>query len=107
MTTQTNSLPAQFMSKDNLIPRNTITQMVIGGFGNRSNFSDMIQTAKSIVDTSAPAIYGHLHQNLGKLKLEEYRLSAIERDNCLLLEMSCIMRKKGQIDNKNDYKAKR
>jgi len=41
-------------------------------------------------------------------KLEEDRLSAIERDNRLLLEkMSCIMRKKGQTDNKNDYKAKR
>ncbi|XP_075381384.1 sperm axonemal maintenance protein CFAP97D1-like, partial [Mycteria americana] len=30
----------------------------------------------------------------------------IERDNHLLLEMSCIIRTKGQIDNKNDYKAK-
>ncbi|XP_025911159.1 uncharacterized protein CFAP97D1 [Apteryx rowi] len=40
-------------------------------------------------------------------KLEEDRLSGIERDNRLLLKkMSCIMRTKGQIDNKNDYKAK-
>ncbi|XP_054676759.1 uncharacterized protein CFAP97D2 [Grus americana] len=66
-----------------------------------------IQAAKPSVDTSAPAIYSHLHRKLGKLKLEEDRLSVIERDNRLLLEkMSCIMRTKGQIDNKNDYKAK-
>ncbi|KAM6283833.1 uncharacterized protein CFAP97D2 [Spheniscus humboldti] len=66
-----------------------------------------IQAAKPLVDTSAPATYGHLHLKLGKLKLEEDRLSVIERDNRLLLEkMSCIMRTKGQIDNKNDYKAK-
>ncbi|XP_010574101.1 PREDICTED: uncharacterized protein C17orf105 homolog [Haliaeetus leucocephalus] len=66
-----------------------------------------IQAAKPLVDTSAPAIYSHLHLKLGKLKLEEDRLSVIERDNRLLLEkMSCIMRTKGQIDNKNDYKAK-
>uniref|UniRef100_A0A8C4JGK0 Cilia- and flagella-associated protein 97 n=1 Tax=Dromaius novaehollandiae TaxID=8790 RepID=A0A8C4JGK0_DRONO len=66
-----------------------------------------ILAAKPLVDTSTPATYGHLHLKLGKLKLEEDRLSVIERDNRLLLEkMSCIMRTKGQIDNKNDYKAK-
>uniref|UniRef100_A0A8B9Q8N9 CFAP97 domain containing 2 n=1 Tax=Apteryx owenii TaxID=8824 RepID=A0A8B9Q8N9_APTOW len=66
-----------------------------------------IQAAKPLVDTSTPATYGHLHLKLGKLKLEEDRLSGIERDNRLLLKkMSCIMRTKGQIDNKNDYKAK-
>ncbi|KAM6381938.1 LOW QUALITY PROTEIN: uncharacterized protein CFAP97D2 [Alca torda] len=65
-----------------------------------------IQAAKPLVDTSAPATYSHLHLKLGKLKSEE-DLSAIETDNHLLLEkMSCIMRTKGQIDNKNDYKAK-
>ncbi|KAM9264968.1 uncharacterized protein CFAP97D2 [Cariama cristata] len=66
-----------------------------------------IQAAKPLVDTSAPATYSHLHLKLGKLKLEEDRLSIIERDNRLLLEkMSCIMRTKGQIDHKNDYQAK-
>ncbi|KAM6341355.1 uncharacterized protein CFAP97D2 [Podargus strigoides] len=66
-----------------------------------------IQTAKPIVDTSAPAIYSHLQLKLGKLKLEEDRRSIIEKDNRLLLErISYIMRTKGQIDNKNDYKAK-
>ncbi|XP_074938441.1 uncharacterized protein CFAP97D2 [Phalacrocorax aristotelis] len=67
-----------------------------------------IQAAKPLVDTSTPAIYSHLHVKLEKLKLQEDRLSIIERDNCLLLEMSsCIMRTKGRIDNKNYYKAKR
>ncbi|KAM6290462.1 uncharacterized protein CFAP97D2 [Porphyrio hochstetteri] len=66
-----------------------------------------IQAAKPLVDTSAPAVYNHLRLKLGKLKLEEDRRSAIERDNRLLLQkMSCIMRTKGRIDNKNDYKAK-
>ncbi|XP_042661771.1 uncharacterized protein CFAP97D2 [Tyto alba] len=64
-----------------------------------------IQTAKPLVDTRAPPVYNHLHLKLGKLKLEEDRLATIERDNRLLL-VSCIMRTKGQIDNKNDYKAK-
>ncbi|KAM6098126.1 uncharacterized protein CFAP97D2 [Theristicus caerulescens] len=67
-----------------------------------------IKAAKPLVDTSAPAIYSHLCLKLRKLKLEEDQLSAIKRDNHLLLEkISCIMRTKGQIDNKNDYKAKR
>ncbi|KAM7127198.1 LOW QUALITY PROTEIN: uncharacterized protein CFAP97D2 [Ciconia maguari] len=65
-----------------------------------------IQAAKPLVDTNAPATYGHLHLKLGKLKLGEDRHSVIERYNHLLLEMSCIMRTKGQIDNKNYYKAK-
>ncbi|XP_065483035.1 uncharacterized protein CFAP97D2 [Caloenas nicobarica] len=67
-----------------------------------------IQAAKPSVDTSSPAIYSHLHLKLGKLKLEEDRHSAIERENRVLLEkISRIVRTKGQIDNKNDYKAKR
>ncbi|CAM9611912.1 unnamed protein product [Bubo scandiacus] len=67
-----------------------------------------IQAAKPLVDTSAPPVYSHLHLKLGKLKLEEDRLSIIEGDNHLLLEkVSSIVRTKGQIDNKNDYKAKR
>ncbi|XP_050778787.1 uncharacterized protein CFAP97D2 [Gopherus flavomarginatus] len=66
-----------------------------------------IQTAKPVVDTTTPLTYGHLHLKLKKLKLEKERLSVIERDNHLLLEkMSCIMRTKGRIDNKNYYQAK-
>ncbi|KAK2519464.1 hypothetical protein Q9233_011991 [Columba guinea] len=42
-----------------------------------------------------------------KKRLEEDRHSAIERENRVLLEkISRIVRTKGQIDNKNDYKAK-
>lgn len=38
--------------------------------------------------------------------MEEDRLSVIKKDKRLLLEkMSCIMRTKGQMYNKNDYKA--
>ncbi|XP_009987599.1 PREDICTED: uncharacterized protein C17orf105-like, partial [Tauraco erythrolophus] len=66
-----------------------------------------IQAAKPLVDTNAPAIYSHHHLKLGKLKLEEDRLSVIKRDNRLLLEkMYCIMRTKGQINNKNYYKTR-
>ncbi|XP_048388297.1 uncharacterized protein LOC125453154 isoform X2 [Stegostoma tigrinum] len=40
-------------------------------------------------------------------KLEEDRLSIIERDNQLLLQkMSTIMRTTGRVDNKNEYKLK-
>ncbi|CAM4387457.1 uncharacterized protein CFAP97D2 isoform X1 [Lepidochelys kempii] len=66
-----------------------------------------IQTAKPVVDTTTPLTYGHLHLKLKKLKLEKERLSVIERDNHLLLEkISCIMRTKGRIDNKNYCQAK-
>ncbi|XP_062983737.1 uncharacterized protein CFAP97D2 [Elgaria multicarinata webbii] len=66
-----------------------------------------IQTAKPVIDTSTPATYGHLHLKLRKLKLDQERLSVIERDNRLLLEkMSYIIRTRGRIDNKNEYKAK-
>uniref|UniRef100_A0A8C0H5X6 CFAP97 domain containing 2 n=1 Tax=Chelonoidis abingdonii TaxID=106734 RepID=A0A8C0H5X6_CHEAB len=67
-----------------------------------------IQTAKPVVDTTTPLTYGHLHLKLKKLKLEKERLSVIERDNHLLLEkMSCIMRTKGRIDNKNYYQREK
>ncbi|KAM8976768.1 uncharacterized protein CFAP97D2 [Pelodytes ibericus] len=66
-----------------------------------------VQSAKPMVDTSRPPTYVHLNMKLKKLKLEEERLSVIERDNNLLLDkMSTIMRTKGRVDNKNDYEAK-
>ncbi|XP_028904139.1 uncharacterized protein CFAP97D2 [Ornithorhynchus anatinus] len=66
-----------------------------------------IQTARPEVDTQAPLTFGHLHLKLKKLKLEEERLSVIERDNGLLLEkMACIMRSGGRIDNHNNYKCR-
>lgn len=66
-----------------------------------------VQSAKPMVDTNSPHTYVHLNLKLKKLKLEEERLSTIERDNHLLLEkMSTIMRTKGRLDNKNSYVTK-
>ncbi|XP_075054156.1 uncharacterized protein CFAP97D2 [Mixophyes fleayi] len=66
-----------------------------------------VQSAKPMVDTNSPQTYVHLNLKLKKLKLEEERLSVIERDNHMLLEkMSTIMRTKGRIDNKNNYEGK-
>ncbi|XP_044143907.1 uncharacterized protein CFAP97D2 [Bufo gargarizans] len=66
-----------------------------------------VQSAKPMVDTNSPQTYVHLNLKLKKLKLEEERLTIIERDNRLLLEkMSSIMRTKGRVDNKNNYEAK-
>ncbi|XP_075706447.1 uncharacterized protein CFAP97D2 [Rhinoderma darwinii] len=66
-----------------------------------------VQSAKPMVDTHSPQTYVHLNLKLKKLKLEEERLSIIERDNHLLLEkMSAIMRTKGRVDNKNIYETK-
>ncbi|XP_053561428.1 uncharacterized protein CFAP97D2 [Bombina bombina] len=66
-----------------------------------------VQEARPMVDTNSPHTYAHLNLKLKKLKLEEERLSVIERDNRLLLEkMSTIMRTKGMVDNHNDYEAK-
>ncbi|XP_041128455.1 sperm axonemal maintenance protein CFAP97D1-like [Polyodon spathula] len=66
-----------------------------------------VKSAKPMVNTTTPQTYGHLHLKMKKLKLEEERLSTIERDNSMLLEkMSNIMRTRGRIDNKNDYENK-
>uniref|UniRef100_UPI00398E624A uncharacterized protein CFAP97D2-like n=1 Tax=Pristiophorus japonicus TaxID=55135 RepID=UPI00398E624A len=66
-----------------------------------------VQGAKSMVDNHSPETFAHLHLKVKKLKLEEERLSTIERDNQLLLnKMSTIMRTTGRIDNKNEYKLK-
>ncbi|XP_067889022.1 sperm axonemal maintenance protein CFAP97D1-like [Heterodontus francisci] len=66
-----------------------------------------VQAAKSMIDNHSPETFAHLHLKFKKLKLEEERLSTIERDNQLLLQkMSTIMRTTGRIDNKNEYKSK-
>ncbi|XP_039600719.1 sperm axonemal maintenance protein CFAP97D1 [Polypterus senegalus] len=66
-----------------------------------------VKSAKPMVNTTTPQTYGHLHLKMKKLKLQEERLSIIERDNNLLLEkMSYIMRTSGRIDNKNEYQSK-
>ncbi|XP_054557817.1 uncharacterized protein CFAP97D2 [Talpa occidentalis] len=56
-----------------------------------------VQDAQPLVDTCAPWTPSHLHLKLKKLKLEQDRLSAIDRDNRLLLQrVSSIMRHRGQ-----------
>jgi len=66
-----------------------------------------VHHAEAVIDNNAPKTYSHLHLKLKKLQLEEERLATIERDNRILLEkMSCIMRTKGRVDNRNDYQQK-
>ncbi|XP_036314766.2 uncharacterized protein CFAP97D2 [Pipistrellus kuhlii] len=63
-----------------------------------------VRDAQPLVDTHAPLFLSHFHLNLKKLKLEEDRLSVIDRDNRLLLEkVACIMRTRGQTDSRDDY----
>ncbi|XP_045042626.2 uncharacterized protein CFAP97D2 isoform X1 [Desmodus rotundus] len=62
-----------------------------------------VRDAQPLVDTRAPLSLSHFHLNLKKLKLEEERLSVIDRDNRLLLQkLSCIMRTRGQTDSRNN-----
>nr|XP_006639009.2 PREDICTED: uncharacterized protein C17orf105 homolog [Lepisosteus oculatus] len=66
-----------------------------------------VKSAQPMVNTTSPQAYGHLHVKMKKLKLEEERLSVIQRDNDMLLgKMSYIMRTTGRIDNRNDYEYK-
>ncbi|XP_055282741.1 uncharacterized protein CFAP97D2 isoform X5 [Moschus berezovskii] len=59
--------------------------------------SVQVLEARPVVDSRAPPTLSHLRLKLGKLKLEEGRLSVIDRDNRLLLEkVSCIVRTGGQ-----------
>ncbi|KAM5312669.1 uncharacterized protein CFAP97D2 [Glossophaga mutica] len=63
-----------------------------------------VRDAQPLVDTRAPLSLSHFHLNLKKLKLEEERLSVIDRDNRLLLQnLSCIMRTRGQTDSRNNH----
>ncbi|XP_036986895.2 uncharacterized protein CFAP97D2 [Artibeus jamaicensis] len=67
-----------------------------------------VQDAQPLVDTHAPLSLGHFHLNLKKLKLEEERLSVIDRDNRLLLQkLSCIMRTRGQTDSRSNHTHRR
>jgi len=66
-----------------------------------------VRDAAPMINTKAPPTYMHLHLKLKKLQLEEERLATIERDNRILLEkMSCIMRTRGRVDNRNNYEYK-
>ncbi|XP_045042627.2 uncharacterized protein CFAP97D2 isoform X2 [Desmodus rotundus] len=67
-----------------------------------------VRDAQPLVDTRAPLSLSHFHLNLKKLKLEEERLSVIDRDNRLLLQkLSCIMRTRGQTDSRNNCTHRR
>lgn len=66
-----------------------------------------VNQAEAVIDNKAPNTYSHLHLKLKKLQIEEERLATVERDNRILLEkMSCIMRTRGRVDNRNDYQQK-
>ncbi|XP_077610142.1 uncharacterized protein CFAP97D2 [Crocuta crocuta] len=67
-----------------------------------------VQDAQPLVDSRAPLSLSHLHLKLKKLKLEEERLAVIDRDNRLLLEkVSCVMRTRGQTENRSNCTLKR
>ncbi|KPP65234.1 hypothetical protein Z043_116363 [Scleropages formosus] len=69
---------------------------------------DKVKSAKATISTSPPRKYGHLEVKLKKLKLEEERVSKIQRDNHALLEkISRIMRTTGRVDHRNDYSSRR
>ncbi|XP_031442675.1 uncharacterized protein cfap97d2 [Clupea harengus] len=67
-----------------------------------------VSSAKATINGTPPKTYDHLINKTKKKKLEEDRMSIIERDNHLLLEkISHIMRTTGRVDNKNDYISRR
>ncbi|KAG5283170.1 hypothetical protein AALO_G00039100 [Alosa alosa] len=67
-----------------------------------------VSSAKATISRTPPKTYDHLFNKTKKKKLEEDRMSIIERDNHMLMEkISHIMRTTGGIDNKNDYISKR
>jgi len=61
-----------------------------------------------MIDNKPPETYMHLHLKLKKLQMEEERQATVERDNRILLEkMAHIMRTRGRVDNRNNYKQRR
>ncbi|XP_060237398.1 uncharacterized protein CFAP97D2 isoform X1 [Meriones unguiculatus] len=62
-----------------------------------------VLNAQPLVDTHPPQNYSHLHLKFKKLKMEEERLSVIDRDNCLLLQrVASAMKTRRQTDGQND-----
>uniref|UniRef100_A0A8D2CKU4 CFAP97 domain containing 2 n=1 Tax=Sciurus vulgaris TaxID=55149 RepID=A0A8D2CKU4_SCIVU len=62
-----------------------------------------VQNAQPLVDTCPPPAFSHLRLMLKRLKLEEERLSAIDRENCLLLKkVASVMRTRPLTDNGRD-----
>ncbi|XP_047410540.1 uncharacterized protein CFAP97D2 isoform X4 [Sciurus carolinensis] len=67
-----------------------------------------VQNAQPLVDTCPPPTFSHLHLMLKRLKLEEERLSAIDRENCLLLKkVASVMRTRPLTDNGRDSTHRR
>ncbi|XP_015855263.3 uncharacterized protein CFAP97D2 isoform X2 [Peromyscus maniculatus bairdii] len=67
-----------------------------------------VQNAQPLVDTHPPQTYSHLYLKFKKLKMEEERLSVINRDNCLLLQrVASAMRTRGQTDSRNHFTHRR
>nr|XP_017195241.1 uncharacterized protein CFAP97D2 isoform X1 [Oryctolagus cuniculus] len=62
-----------------------------------------VQNAQPLVDTRAPPTFCHLQLKVKRLKLEEERLSTIDRNNRLLLErVAHILKTRGQPGSRYD-----
>ena len=60
------------------------------------------------LDMQPPKQYPHLVLRLKKVQKEEERQAMVDHDNQVLLtKMTDIMKKKGRVDNWNDYEARR
>ncbi|XP_052018372.1 uncharacterized protein CFAP97D2 isoform X2 [Apodemus sylvaticus] len=67
-----------------------------------------VQNAQPLVDTHPPQAYNHLHLKFKKLKMEEERLSVIDRNNYLLLQrVASAMKTRGQTDGQNNFTQRR
>jgi len=74
----------------------------------KKNIFLQVKNAKPMIDNKPPETYMHLHLKLKKLQMEEERQATVERDNRILLEkMAHIMRTRGRVDNRNNYKQRR
>lgn len=72
------------------------------------NHRKKVQNAQPLVDTHPPQTYSHLYLKFKKLKVEEERLSIIDRDNWLLLQrVASAMRTRGQTDSRNNFTHRR
>ncbi|KAK1797813.1 hypothetical protein P4O66_008165, partial [Electrophorus voltai] len=68
---------------------------------------EKVKSAKATINSSPPETYGHLLVKRKTKKMEEERLSKIQRENHMLLDkISHIMRTTGRIDSRNDYVSK-
>lgn len=68
------------------------------------NHRKKVQNAQPLVDTHPPQTYSHLHLKFKKLKMEEERLSTIDRNNYLLLQrVASAMKTRGQTDGQNSF----